>query len=64
MIKTMNFNVVEVTTGLTTEKYIDVCVETNRMRDVPDNFTPDEIIAEYSELEELYQAMKKFYGED
>jgi hypothetical protein len=62
--KTITFDATEVTTTVRTANYISVSVETDYLNEVLDNFTPDEIVSEYDQLDKLYEALKEHYGDD
>jgi len=57
--KTLNFDAIEVKTSSRTANYISVEIETDYPNEILDNFTPEEIIQEYANLDNLFDALKE-----
>lgn len=60
--KILSFDAEEVKTTSRTSKYINVEIETDYPDEIINEFTPEEIINEYSDLDELWEALKEHYG--
>lgn len=63
MSKNLSFDASEVTTTARTGSYFTVNLDTDYIDEILANFTPDEIISEYDQLDKLYEALKEHYGD-
>jgi len=61
MTKTLNFDAMEVKASPRAAGYISVEIETEYPDEVLENFTPEEIIQEYGELDKLFEALKEHF---
>lgn len=62
--KTLSFGAENVTTSAGANRYISVEIETDYPDEIINEFKPAEIISEYADLEELYDALKEHLGKD
>ena len=59
--KTLYFDATEVKTTARNGGYVNVEIETDYPNEVLDCFTAEEIIQEYADLEELFEALKEHF---
>jgi len=62
--KTLSFDAEGVATSARTNNYLHVDIETDYPDEIINEFNPDEIISEYADLDELYEALKEHFNED
>ncbi len=56
---TLTFDAYDINISPREERYFNITVETKYPNEVLKNFTPQEIIDNYEELEELYKLLKE-----
>ena len=62
--KTITFDANEVTTIARTSNYLTVTVETDYLDEVLNEFSTDEIIQNYGDLDKLHEALKEHFNEE
>ena len=60
-MKTLSFDATEVKTSVRTSNCLSVEIETMYLNEVLDNFSTDEIMANYSDLDTLYEVLKELF---
>ena len=58
---TLSFDAKEITIGVRTQNYFNIQVETDYINEVLDNFSTEEIIRNYSDLDELYEELQEYF---
>lgn len=64
MSKSMNFDAKEVSITPRANNYFTVTIETDYEEEVLSNFTPEDILNNYSDLDDLYKSLKEYFGDD
>lgn len=60
----ITFDAKDVEVSTRTQNYLSVEVETDYINEVLDNFDVEEIIQNYSKLDELYEGLKEYFNND
>ena len=63
-IKILRFDATEVVTKVRSKSCLTVEVETHYLDEVLNEFTEEEIIENYSNLETLYEQLKEYFGDE
>lgn len=63
-MKSLPFDANEVSIEAMSANIIRVDIETDYPDEILSEFSTDEIIKNYSDLDELYEALKEYFGDD